>query len=109
MKILLTLLLSFAAYNTQGQIKISYIFRDACNDSLYTASYGLFRFSDSKDFQSGGKDVILDSSGVYLFGTVIWRKGEALRFGTDKVYKKGKAYTSKMLSMIIQLPTICAG
>jgi len=43
MKIFVTLLLSCAVYNTHGQIKISYIFRDAYSDSLYTTSYNLFQ------------------------------------------------------------------
>ncbi len=93
MKILPILILSFSVYHSLRPIKISYVFRDACTDSLYMASYGLDQPSNSGSYSSKGRELILDSPGVYIFGTVIWRNGENLLFGTDKVYKKGETYT----------------
>lgn len=97
MKIALTFLLSLAVYNSLGQIEIRYTFRDVCNDSFVTVNYELFRFSDSKNFQSDGKDAMLDSTGVYLFSFVIRRNHENLLFSTDKFYKRGKSYVDTIL------------
>jgi hypothetical protein len=92
MKKLLTLLLSFAVSIALGQIRISYIFRDACNDSLLTTPYELFQPNNTKNYFSSGKDLILDSAGLYIFSMNIWRHDKNLQFTTNKFYQKGKTY-----------------
>ena len=112
MKTLFIILISSAALRSSAQIKISYFFRDTCNDSLVTVPYELFLFSDSKNFEAGGKDVMLDSSGVYLFSTEF---GEMVKiFCSEQInttkgakrtsipYLFQSSYPGKMLSMTIQ-------
>jgi hypothetical protein len=92
MKILFILLLSFTGYNSQGQIKVSYTFRDACNDSLIKIPYVLFQPGNSKSYRLPMKNLILDSPGVYTFGASICRSGEDMIFRMEKFYNTGKTY-----------------
>jgi hypothetical protein len=72
-----------------GQIKIDYLFRDLCTDSIIECSYQLFRPQSSKVYTSNGKHIQLDSFGLFIF-TLIYKRGNYDVLSTDNKFYKLK-------------------
>jgi hypothetical protein len=97
MKTLLVIPFLLTCFFISGQIKINYVFRDLCTDSITVLDYELFQPSNLKLYKSNGKELIIDSTGLYIFSVSLWRDTENIVCTGNIFFQQGKTYNDTII------------
>jgi len=107
--IILIFLVSSLSCYSQKHIKIDFVFRDACADSVKILSYSMmYMYEDLKVFKSNGRNATLDSAGVYLLYLDIKKGGTVLAYDFMKYYDTGKEYIDTLVipKLLYEVPAL---